>query len=61
MKYENTDKVKLLKDLDWLNVQELIEFDTASLMYKIENNLVPTHMKEMFVKTSDLLGGHSIE
>ena len=54
VKYENTDHAKLLKDLDWLNVRELIEFDTASLMYKIENDLAPTHMKEMFVKTSDL-------
>ena len=52
--YENTDHAKLLKDLDWLNVRELNEFDTASLMYKIENDLAPTHMKEMFVKTSDL-------
>ena len=24
------------------------------MMYKIENDLAPTHMKEMFVKTSDL-------
>ena len=54
VKYENTDHAKLLKDLDWLNVQELIKLDTASLMYKIENDLAPTHMKEMFVKTSDL-------
>ena len=54
VKYENTDHAKLLKDLDWLNVRELIELDTASLMYKIENDLAPTHMKEMFVKTSDL-------
>ena len=53
VKHENTDHAKLLKDLDWLNVPELIEFDTASLMYKIENDLAPTHMKEMFVKTSD--------
>ena len=35
-------------------MRELIEFDTASMMYKIENDLAPTHMKEMFVKTSDL-------
>ena len=54
VKYENIDHAKLLKDFDWVNVRELIEFDTASLMYKIENDLVRTHMKEMFVKTSDL-------
>ena len=54
VKYENTNHAKLLKDLDWLNVRERTEFNTASLMYKIENDLAPTHMKEMFVKTSDL-------
>ena len=47
VKYKNTNHAKLLKDLDWLNVRELIEFDTATLMYKIENDLAPTHMKEM--------------
>ena len=41
VKYENTEHAKLLKDLDRLNVRELIEFDTASLMYKIENDLAP--------------------
>ena len=54
VKYENTNHAKLLKDLDWLNVRELIELDTASLMCKIENDLASTQMKEMFVKTSDL-------
>ena len=54
VKYENTDHEELLKDLDWLNVQELIKLDTASLMHNIENDLAPTHMREMFVKTSDL-------
>ena len=54
VKYENTDHAKLLKDLDWLNVREIIEFDTASLIYKIENDLAPTNMKEMFLKISDL-------
>ena len=54
VKYENTNYAKLLKDLDQFKVQELIKLDTASLMYKIENDLAPTHMKGMFVKTSDL-------
>ena len=54
VKYEDTDHARLLKDLDWLNVRELIEFNTASLMYKTENDLAATHMKEMFVKTSEL-------
>ena len=34
--YEGTDHTKLLKELDWLNVRELIEYDTASLVLKLE-------------------------
>ena len=30
VKYEGSDHAKLLKELDWLNVRELIEYDTAS-------------------------------
>ena len=54
VKYEGTDHARLLKDLDWLNVRELIEYDTASLVYKIENDLSPAHMKNMFTKSSEV-------
>ena len=54
VKYEDTDHAKLLKELDWLNVRELIEYDTASLVSKIENDLAPTHMKNMFMKSSEV-------
>ena len=52
--YDNTDNAKLLRQLNWLNVPQLIDFETASLMYKIENGLVPAHLKQMFVKSEDL-------
>ena len=51
---EDVDRVKSLKHLDWFNVRQLVELETVSLMYKIENGLASTHMKEMFVKTSDI-------
>ena len=54
VKYEDTDHAKLIKELDWLNMRELIEYDTASLVYKIENDLAPTHMKNMFMKSSEV-------
>ena len=54
VKYEGTDHAKLLKKLDWFNLRELIEYDTASLVYKIENDLPPTHMKNMFIKSSEV-------
>ena len=53
-KYEGTDHAKLLKELDWLNVREIIEYDTASLVYKIENDLAPAHMKNMFMQSSEV-------
>ena len=52
--YDNTDNAKLLRQLNWLNVPQLIDFETASLMYKIENGLVPAHLKQIFVKSEDL-------
>ena len=54
VKYEGTDHAKLLKELDWVNVRELIEYDTASLVYKIENDLASTQMKNMFMKSSEV-------
>ena len=52
--YDNIDHTKLLRQLNWLNVSHLIDFDIASLMYKIENGLAPAHLKQMFVKSEDL-------
>ena len=50
--YENTGHTK---SLNWLNVSQLIDFDIASLMYKTEGGLAPAHLKQMFVKSEDLL------
>ena len=36
-KYDTANHPQLLKDLEWLNVHNLIKFDTAALMYKIHN------------------------
>ena len=52
--YDNTDNAKLLRQLNWLNVFQHIDFETASLMYKIENELAPAHSKKMLVKSVDL-------
>ena len=54
VKYEGTDHAKLLKELDWLNVRKLIEYDTTSLLYKIENDLARIQIKSMFMKSSEV-------
>ena len=38
-----------MRQLNWLNVSQLIDFVTASLMYKIVNGLAPAHLKQMLV------------
>ena len=35
-------------------MSQLIDFETASLMYKIENGLAAADLKQMFVKSEDL-------
>ena len=44
-KYEDIEHAKLLKELDWFSVHELIEYDTASLVDKMENDHAPSHMQ----------------
>ena len=52
--YDNTDNAKSLRHLNWLHVSQLIDFETASLMYKIKNELAPANSKQMFVKSEAL-------
>ena len=47
-KYDNTDHKYLLKNLQWLNVRQLIMFDTAVLVYNSRNQQVPTRTSVMF-------------
>ena len=47
-KYDNTDHERLLKNVKWLNVRQLIMFDTAVLVYKSRNEQVPIRTSVMF-------------
>ena len=47
-KFENTNHPVLLKELRWLNVRQLIFIDTAILMYRVANNLVPATISDMY-------------
>ena len=35
-------------------MRERIEYDTASMVYKIDNDFAPTHMKNMFMKSDEV-------
>ena len=52
--YEDADHNRIRKDLDILNVRQLVELDRASLMYRVENDSVPAHFKNMFTKCSKI-------
>ena len=45
--YEDADHKSILKDLNILNVRQLVELGTASLMNRVENDLVPAHVKNI--------------
>ena len=43
--YEDADHHGILKDVNILNVRRLVELDTTSLMYLVENDLLPADDK----------------
>ena len=45
---EETDHVLLLKELQWLSVEKLIDNDNAVLVYKIRNGITPDHCGETY-------------
>ena len=51
--YEDADHALLLRELEWLSISQITEYDSLSLIYKIKNGLAPEHTKQMFkgVKT----------
>ena len=50
-KYCSIELDILLKNLGWLNVQQLINLDTASMVHKAINNVAPSYLSELFHKT----------
>ena len=51
-KYGSVDSEALLKKLGWLNVQQLIDFNTAVMVHKSINNTAPSYLSECFTKPS---------
>ena len=51
-KYGSVDSEALLKKLGWLNVQQLIDFNTAMMVHKSINNTAPSYLSECFTKPS---------
>lgn len=43
----------MLKKLEWLNVKNLILFLVLIFIFKVQNNLLPSHLKQLIVLNSD--------
>ena len=52
--YENADHAMLLRELEWLSIFQMTEYDSLSLIYKIKNRLAPEHTKQMFEGYEDI-------
>ena len=46
--YEDADHAILLRELEWLSISQMIEYDSLSLIYKIKNGYAPGHTRQMF-------------
>ena len=43
----------LISQLGWLNIREMIDFETATMVYKSLHGLAPPYMQDMFHKLPD--------
>ena len=53
-RYSDADHETILKKLEWLNVRQLAAYETLVIMYKVDNNLVPETMTDMFQLTAEV-------
>ena len=52
--YEDADHAILLRELEWLSISQMIEYDSLSLIYKIKNGHAPGHKRQMFEGCEDI-------
>ena len=43
----------LMKELDWLTIEQLIDTETVKIVYKVHHNKAPEYVKEIFHRLSD--------
>ena len=53
LQYDEADHPKILRELGILSVEQLVRLDTASLVHRVENNLAPKQLSDLFTKYSD--------
>ena len=50
----DADHAMLLRELEWLSISQMTEYDSLSLIYKIKNGLAPEHTKQMLEGCEDI-------
>ena len=58
-KYGCVEPYQLLKNLRWLNLQQLIDFDTAVMVHKSINNKAPPYLTSLFPKSNSVHNHHT--
>ena len=48
VRLENTNYAKLLQNLGWVHIEQIVAYDTAVMTYKVQKNLVPYETIELF-------------
>ena len=51
---EDADHAVLLRELEWLSISQMTEYDSLSLRYKIKNGLAPGNTRQMFEGCEDI-------
>ena len=52
--YEDANHAILLRELKWLSMSQMTEYDSLSLIYKIKNGHPPEHTRQMFEGCEDI-------
>ena len=60
VKFDETDHEQLLKSLGWLNIHQLTDFDTASLLFEISRQKMPKQRQELFTKCETFSSWHNL-
>ena len=58
--FEETNHDDLLRELNWMNVKQLIGHDLAAAMFKIRNGLSPSQCTENLQTVSEIHGSPEI-
>ena len=55
-RYEYTNHNRLLKEIGWLSVRNLIKLDIGVFMYKTQNGMAPQEFSQLFVPVGNMHG-----